>query len=54
MHLAEQCGYSENDLIEIAELELYLDEIPDYLDLGITTEYKKAKLRVHAKGLTDD
>ena len=34
---------SDDELEEIAGLELYLDEIPDYLALGITTEYKRLK-----------
>lgn len=35
---------SDDELVEIAELELYLDEIPDYLAIGIATEYKRLKL----------
>ncbi len=35
---------SDDELNEIAELEMYLDEIPDYLALGITTEYERMKL----------
>lgn len=35
---------SDDELNEIAELELYLDEIPDYLAIGIATEYKRLKL----------
>ena len=34
---------SDDEIEEIAGLELYLDEIPDYLALGITTEYKRLK-----------
>ena len=34
---------SDEEIEEIAGLELYLDEIPDYLALGITTEYKRLK-----------
>lgn len=36
-----------DDYDQIADLEMYLDEIPDYLALKLTTEYKelKAKLR---------
>ena len=30
-------------LKKIAELEMFLDEIPDYLALGITTEYQQLK-----------
>ena len=43
-HLVVQKELSDNELGEIAELELYLDEIPDYLAIGITTEYKRMKL----------
>lgn len=35
---------SDDELNEIAELELYLDDIPDYLALGISTEYQELKL----------
>ncbi len=35
---------SDEDMEEIAGLELFLEEIPDYLALGITTEYRKLKL----------
>lgn len=35
---------SDDEISEIAELELYLDEIPDYLAIGITTEYQGLKL----------
>ena len=35
---------SNEELNEIAELELYLDDIPDYLALGISTEYQELKL----------
>ena len=31
---------SDDELCEIAELELYLNEIPDYLALSIATEYQ--------------
>lgn len=42
--LIEKKRLSDDELNEIAELELYLDEIPDYLAIGITTEYKRLKL----------
>ena len=42
--LVAQKELSDDELGEIAELELYLDEIPDYLAIGITTEYKRMKL----------
>lgn len=35
---------SDEELNEVAELELYLDDIPDYLALGISTEYQELKL----------
>lgn len=35
---------SDDEMGEIAELELYLDEVPDYLAIGVTTEYKRMKL----------
>lgn len=35
---------SDEEFEEIAKLELFLDEIPDYLALDITTEYKRLKL----------
>ena len=35
---------SDNEVGEIAELEFYLDDIPDYLAINIATEYQKLKL----------
>lgn len=35
---------SDDEFSEIAELEQYLDEIPDYLAIDIATEYKRIKL----------
>lgn len=35
---------SDDDMSKIAELELYLDEIPDYLVLDIAAEYQRLKL----------
>lgn len=35
---------SDDDFGEIAELEMFLNEIPDYLALGITTEYQRIKM----------
>ena len=34
---------TDDDITEIAELEIFLDEIPDYLAWGIATEYKRLK-----------
>ena len=33
----------DDDFEEIADLEMFLDEIPDYLALNITTEYQRLK-----------
>ena len=35
---------TDNDIEEITDLEMFLDEIPDYLALNITTEYQRLKL----------
>lgn len=42
--LTQKAHLTDDDFAKIAELEMYLDEIPDYLALGITTEYQKLKL----------
>ena len=34
---------TDDDFEKIAELEMFLDEIPDYLALDITTEYQQLK-----------
>lgn len=41
---------SDDELEEVADLELYLDEIPDYLALDITTEYRRLKLEFENRG----
>lgn len=41
--LTEKHALVDQDFEEIAKLELFLDEIPDYLALDIATEYKKRK-----------
>lgn len=43
-NLVEKDILTDDELSEIAELELCLDEIPDYLAIGIATEYKRLKL----------
>lgn len=43
-YLVKKKKLSDEELNEIAELELYLDEIPDYLAIGIATEYNRMKL----------
>ena len=35
---------TDEDFEEIAELEMFLNEIPDYLALNITTEYQRIKM----------
>ncbi len=42
--LVQKKEITDDDLIEIEKLQLFLDEIPDYLALDITTEYSKLKL----------
>lgn len=42
--LVKKENLSDDEIEEIAELELYLDEIPDYLAIGIATEYQRLKL----------
>lgn len=42
--LVQKRDLSDDEISKIAELELYLDEIPDYLAIGITTEYQRLKL----------
>lgn len=41
--LVSKSSINDDDIEEIAGLEMYLDEIPDYLALGITTEYRRLK-----------
>lgn len=47
--LASRGSLSDTEFLEARGLEKYLDEIPDYLDFGITTEYLKSKLELNAK-----
>lgn len=42
--LVRKKNLSDEDIAEIAKLEIFLDEIPDYLALNISTEYKGLKL----------
>lgn len=44
--LAARPNLSDEDFEELADLEVYLDEIPDYLALGLTTEYQRLKLEL--------
>ena len=40
---------TDDDITEIAELEIFLDEIPDYLAWDIATEYKRLKSEFEAR-----
>lgn len=42
--LVNKPDLTDADFEEIADLEMYLNEIPDYLALNITTEYQRLKL----------
>ena len=48
--LVQKKELTDRDYEEIANLEMYLDEIPDYLALGITTEYQRLKLDFLERG----
>jgi len=41
--LSQKADLTDEDYADLAILETSLDEIPDYIDLGIATEYKKLK-----------
>jgi predicted ATP-binding protein involved in virulence len=41
--LAGKPELTDDDFDEIADIEMYLNEIPDYLALNITTEYQRLK-----------
>ena len=43
--LVAKSNLSDDDMNTIAELELYLDEIPDYLAIDVTTEYSRLKAK---------
>ena len=42
--LIQKAILTDDDFEEIARLEMFLNEIPDYLALDITTEYKRLKM----------
>ncbi len=48
--LSKKALLEESDYDELADLERYLDEIPDYLALDISTEYSKLKLEFENRG----
>lgn len=45
-YLATKKPLTDDDLEQISRLEMHLDEIPDYLALGITTEYQRLKAQL--------
>ena len=40
---------TDDDFEEIAKLEMFLNEIPDYLALDITTEYQRIKMEFESR-----
>ena len=48
--LAKKKNISDAEIEEISDLEFYLDEIPDYLALGLTTEYSRLKREFYERG----
>lgn len=47
--IANKIKLDTDDYERIADLEMYLDEIPDYLALQLTTEYQELKAKLRAK-----
>lgn len=47
--LANKPQLDADDYEQIADLEMYLDEIPDYLALKLTTEYQELKTQLRAR-----
>ena len=47
--LVKKESLTDDDYEEVAELEYYLDEIPDYLALGFMVDYKQLKLELAQK-----
>lgn len=48
--LVQKNQLTDDDFEEISDLEMYLDEIPDYLALNITTEYQRLKMELRNRG----
>ena len=44
--LAKKEELTDDDFEEISDLEMYLEEIPDYLAIDITTEYQRLKMEL--------
>lgn len=47
--IANKPQLDADDYEQIADLEMYLDEIPDYLALKLTTEYQELKTQLRAR-----
>jgi hypothetical protein len=47
--LVQAPSLTDDDYDEIMSLEQYLDEIPDYLSIGIAEEYRRLKLEFRAR-----
>ncbi len=47
--LTQKRGLDNADFMKIALLETSLDEIPDYIDIAISTEYQKLKLEFESR-----
>ena len=41
--LSQKNELTDDDYVQLAMLETSLEEIPDYIDIGIATEFKKLK-----------
>lgn len=48
--LVQKTDLTDEDFAKAAELELYLDEVPDYLALDFATEYSRLKLELANRG----
>lgn len=48
--LVKKVNLTDDDFAEAAELEMYLDEVPDYLALGFAAEYNRLKLEFANRG----
>ncbi len=48
--LAQKPDLTDTDYARLAELEMYLDEVPDYLALDFATEYSRLKLELDQRG----
>lgn len=48
--LAQKPDLTDDDYARLAELEMYLDEVPDYLALDFAAEYSRLKLELDQRG----